>query len=159
MTAAHSIMGLAVCVIVCFGAAGIGSFLTMASIPTWYAALKKPGWVPPNWIFGPVWSALYAMMAVAMWLVWRQGGLATAALPAMIFGVQLALNVAWSAIFFRLHKPGAAFAEIIALWLAILATLILFWRSDVMAGLLMAPYLAWVSFAAVLNYTVWRLNP
>ena len=144
---------------VCYGAAAAGAVFTSSAIPTWYSELIKPSWNPPNWVFAPVWTALYTMMGVAMWLVWRQGGIGTAAWPAAAFGVLLALNVAWSAIFFGLHKPGAAFADLLALWLAILVTLVLFWQRDVLAGILMTPYLAWVSFAGAVNYAVWRLNP
>ena len=125
----------------------------------WYAALQKPSWNPPGWIFGPVWSALYAMMAVAAWLVWRRGGFATQRRPLALFLGQLTLNAAWTPLFFGLHRPGIAFAEIILLWLAIAATLVVFRPVNRVAAWLLAPYLAWVGFAAVLNFTLWRLNP
>ncbi len=131
---------------------------TAPSIPTWYAGLAKPGWNPPNWVFGPVWSALYLSMAVAAWLVWRQAGWAGAARPLGLFGAQLVLNVLWSILFFGLHRPDLAFGEILILWAFILATLVLFWRWSKAAGLLLVPYLAWVTFASVLNFAVWRLN-
>jgi len=125
----------------------------------WYAALNKPAWNPPPWIFGPVWSTLYAMMAVAAWLVWREGGWKWQGLALGIFMIQWLLNALWTPLFFGMHRPGLAFAEIIALWLAITVTLLLFWRARPLAGLLLTPYLAWVSFAAFLNFTIWRLNP
>jgi len=142
----------------CFGAALSGSIFTTPSVPTWYAGLVKPSWTPPNWVFGPVWSALYLMMAVAVWLVWRRGGFATAAIPLTLFLVQLGLNVAWSILFFGLHMPGLAFAEIVLLWFAILVTLIMFWRSNPIAGFLLVPYILWTTFAGALNLALWQLN-
>ena len=141
----------------CFLAAGLGSLFTMVSVGSWYAGLAKPSWNPPGWVFGPVWTVLYAMMAVAGWLVWRKGQ--PASWHALRwFAVQLVLNVGWSAIFFGLQMPGLAFAEILGLWLAIAATLMTSWRVSRAAGILLAPYLLWVSFAAVLNFAIWRLN-
>ena len=124
----------------------------------WYASLKKPSWNPPGWIFGPVWTALYTMMAVAAWLVWRQGGFAARRGPLLTFLAQLALNALWTPLFFGLHWPGVAFAEIILLWLAIAWTIAAFWRVHRASAWLLAPYLAWVSFAAVLNGSLWKLN-
>lgn len=123
----------------------------------WYDELAKPSWNPPSWVFGPVWTALYVLMGVAAWLVWdRHGRSARGALT--LFVVQLLFNAAWSAIFFGLQSPGLAFAEILVLWALIVATTVAFWRLRAVAGGLMLPYLAWVSFAAVLNFTIWRLN-
>ena len=141
----------------CFLAAGLGSLFTMISLGTWYTALVKPSWNPPSWIFGPVWTVLYGMMAVAGWLVWRRGG-PRARTALQLFAVQLVLNVGWSAVFFGLQMPGLAFAEILALWVAIAATLRTSWRVSRPAGILLVPYLLWVSFAAVLNFAIWRLN-
>jgi tryptophan-rich sensory protein len=149
MSPTRQVVGLVVLLAVTFAAAGIGSIATAPNIPGWYATLTKPSWNPPSWIFGPVWTTLYISMAVAAWLVWRQGGLWQWALA--LFAVQLALNAAWSWLFFGLHLPGAAFAEIVALFAAILATTIAFWSRSLVAGILMVPYLAWVSFASVLN--------
>jgi len=149
---------LAAMLIICFGAAWIGSGLTTPSISVWYAALRKPPWTPPNWVFGPVWSLLYISMAVAAWLVWRRLESPGAKLALLLFAVQLALNVGWSGVFFTLHKPGAAFAEVLLLWIAILATALAFWPVSRAAGWLMVPYLIWVSFAALLNRAIWRLN-
>jgi tryptophan-rich sensory protein len=139
-----------------FAAAGIGSIATTPNLPTWYAGLAKPTWNPPNWIFGPVWTALYISMAVAAWLVWRQGGLWQ--WPLALFSIQLALNAAWSWLFFGFHLPGAAFIEVVALFVAIAATTIAFCNKSMAAGILMLPYLGWVAFATVLNFTIWRLN-
>ena len=157
-SALQQILGLAALVLVCFAAAGLGGLVTTPRIPTWYADLAKPGWTPPDWIFGPVWTALYLMMAFSAWLVWRQAGLAGARLPLALFGIQLLLNSLWSVLFFGLQNPGAAGVEIILLWVAILATLLAFWRQSNLAGALLVPYLAWVSFAAVLNVTIWWMN-
>jgi tryptophan-rich sensory protein len=142
--------------LLCFAAASMGALFMPGE---WYAALKKPPWNPPDWVFGPVWSTLYAMMAVAAWLVWRQGGFARQRRPLGVFLTQLALNALWTPLFFGLQRPGLAFAGIIALWLAIAWTIAAFWRVHRVAAWLLAPYLAWVSFAAVLNGTLWSLNP
>ena len=158
MTAKHPWLGLLIFLVGCFAAAGIGGAVTTPKIATWYATLAKPTWNPPNWIFGPVWSALYFCMAVAAWLVWRQGGLWQARVPLALFGVQLTLNVLWSCIFFGFERPGLAFAEVLLLWAAIAATMVGFWQRSRIAGILFVPYLAWVSFASVLNFTIWRLN-
>lgn len=151
-------IGLIVLLVVCFAAAGIGGAVTTPKIDNWYATLIKPSWNPPNWIFGPVWSMLYLCMAIAAWLVWRQTGLAGAATPLALFGVQLAMNLAWSWLFFGLQNPGLAFLDILLLWTAIIATMVALWFRSTVAGLLFVPYLVWVSFAAVLNFVVWRLN-
>jgi translocator protein len=142
--------------LLCFSAASLGAFFMPGE---WYATLKKPSWNPPGWIFGPVWSALYTMMAVAAWLVWKRGWFVARRRPLALFLVQLALNALWTPLFFGLHWPGVAFAEIVLLWLAIAATIAAFRPVSRMAMLLLGPYLAWVSFAAALNFTLWRLNP
>ena len=142
--------------LLCFTAASMGGLFMPGE---WYASLKKPSWNPPGWIFGPVWTALYTMMALAAWLVWRQGGWRKQRKPLLIFLAQLALNALWTPLFFGLHRPGLAFAEIVLLWLAIAATVTAFRPVSRVAAWLLAPYLAWVSFAAALNFTLWRLNP
>lgn len=157
ITPRHAI-GLAVSIVVCFGAAGLGSLFTTPSIESWYVTLRKPPWTPPNWLFGPVWTALYLGMAIAAWLVWRRVGVSGGKLALTLFALQLVLNVCWSAIFFSAHMPGFAFADIVLLWLLILATVVSFWPISRVAGWLMVPYLLWVAFAAALNYTIWRLN-
>jgi translocator protein len=151
----HSWLALIVLIVACFAVAGLGGMATTPSIPNWYACLAKPSWTPPSWLFGPVWSFLYLSMAVAAWLVWRKGN---AQVPLILFAVQLAFNLAWSWLFFGLHSPGAGFVDIVLLWVAIAATMLAFWRRSPVAGMLFVPYLAWVSFAAVLNFAIWRLN-
>jgi len=130
--------------------------VTAPNIPSWYNALAKPSFNPPSWVFAPAWTALYVLMAVAAWRVWRLKGFRTPALGLWL--VQLGLNFAWSFIFFGAHAPAPAFAELILLWLAIGATLVAFRRIDRLADWLLVPYLAWVSFAGVLNFWVWQLN-
>jgi len=150
--------GLIVFLILSFGAATLGSAATQPNLADWYDKLIKPAWNPPKWIFGPVWSLLYLSMAVAAWQIWRQSGVRGAIVPLGLFAIQLALNAAWSWIFFGFHHLGAAVIEILFLWAAILATTIAFWRRSAVAGWLMVPYLAWVTFAAFLTHTIWRLN-
>ncbi|MBK9386124.1 MAG: tryptophan-rich sensory protein [Planctomycetes bacterium] len=148
-------LGLCGWLLLCFATASLGALCPPG---VWYAALEKPSWNPHGWIFGPVWSVLYTMMAVAAWRVWQRGGFAAQRRPLGVFLAQLALNALWTPLFFGLHWPGVAFAEILALGLAIAWTIALFWRVQRAAAYLLLPYLAWVSFAAVLNFTLWRLN-
>ncbi len=146
--------------IVCQLAGALGAVFTVQSIPTWYAQLNKPAFSPPTWVFAPAWTTLYFLMGIALYLVWSNGVETKGAKLALaVFGVQLALNAAWPIIFFGLRLPWLAFAEITALWASILATIILFYKISKPAGLLLAPYLAWVTFAAALNYYVATLNP
>jgi benzodiazapine receptor len=153
-----SLLVLLAFVILVAVASATASSVTLPQIGGWYAGLEKPWFNPPNWLFGPVWTALYAMMAIAGWLVWRERGLNGARGAMTLFGLQLALNILWSLIFFGLEQPGAAFMEIAVLWTAVCATMIAFWRIRPLAGWLFLPYLLWVSYAAVLNGAVWRLN-
>ena len=137
----------------------VGSFFTSPAIPTWYATLNKPSFNPPSWLFGPVWITLYTLMGLAAWLVWQKWGESTLAKGAVIlFLVHLVFNSLWSILFFGLQNPGLAFIEIIILWLMILALIIIFYRIDKRAAYLLVPYILWVSFAAVLNFSIWRLN-
>lgn len=141
------------------GAGVIGSFFTAPSITSWYGALARPDLSPPNWVFGPVWTTLFALMGVAAFLVWKKGGPRKSVNVAMgVFFVQLLLNTLWSIIFFGLHSPGGALVEIVFLWLAILATIIAFVRISKPAAWLLAPYILWVTFAFYLNYMIWILN-
>jgi len=149
-------MRLTLCIVVCLGAGWLGSLLTRPALTTWYEGLSKPNWTPPNWLFAPVWTILYVTMGVAASLVWRRGSLTT--VPMQLFLLQLLLNVAWSAVFFRFRSPRWAFPEIVALWCAILFTAIAFGRAAPVAGWMMIPYLVWVSYAAALNFAIWRLN-
>lgn len=153
----HPYLGLVVALIVCFAVAGLGGWATASSVGTWYATLAKPAFNPPNWVFSPVWTLLYAMMAVAAWRVWRTDG-RLASLPLAVFGLQLALNLAWSVLFFGLRLPLAALIDVLALVAAIAATLVLFMRCDRIAGWLIVPYLAWVIFASGLNLAIVHLN-
>jgi translocator protein len=139
-------------IVLCLAVGGGAGYLTSNSVLTWFPTLVKPSFNPPAWLFAPVWTTLYIMMAVAAWLVWlRKGSL-------VLFYVQLALNFAWSLLFFGLHSPAMALIDIAAMWIAILLTLLGFWKVDARAGWLLVPYLAWVSFASVLNASIWWLN-
>ncbi len=158
MTTTREVVGLVVSVAICLGCAGIGSLLTLPSISTWYKTIRKPRWNPPNWLFGPVWTLLYLCMAVAAWLVWRQSESRSVGLALTLFGIQLALNLAWSAFFFHYHQIGAAVVDVVLLWIFILATTLEFAKVAPAASWLMVPYLAWVTFASILNATVWSLN-
>lgn len=152
------IIGLAGWLLASFIAAAIGAAASVNAGP-FYIQLVRPDWAPPAWIFGPVWTVLYVLMAVAAWLVWRAGGFRAARSALSLFLVQLAFNAPWSWLFFAWHRGALAFADILMLWALIVATLIAFSRIRRLAGALLAPYLAWVSFAAVLNYFMWQLNP
>jgi translocator protein len=155
MTTTTAIMGVVGWLVLTFGAAALG----VRFLPDeWYRQLNKPTWNPPNSIFAPVWTVLYLLMAIAAWLVWRRYGIEGALIPLILFVVQLLLNAAWTWLFFGLHRPFGALVDILILWLAILATLIWFWQLEPIAGILLLPYLAWVSFATVLNWTIWRMN-
>ena len=158
MTLPARFVGLMTFVLLCVGAGGLGAVATTPEIGGWYKTLAKPLWNPPDALFGPVWTTLYVLMAVAAWLIWRPAGFAAAPTPLTLFTVQLALNVAWSWIFFGMHQPGWAFLEVLVLWLAIISTTVAFWRRSKIAACLMTPYLAWVSFAATLNFAICRMN-
>lgn len=138
--------------------AGAAAFGSQYGAGEWYRALHKPAFTPPAWVFGPVWSLLYLGMAVAAWLVWLRRQQAPVAAPLAVYLMQLLLNALWSWIFFGQHALGWAFAEILLLDAAILATVILFWRVRALSGALLIPYVCWVSFAAILNYALWRMN-
>jgi benzodiazapine receptor len=154
----RALVGMAFWIAVSFLAGAIGARFTGPAVASWYAGASKPAWTPPDVVFGPVWSALYLMMGVAAWLVWRKAGFSGATAAMVLFGLQLIANAAWSWIFFGLHRSDLAFFEIAILWALILATLVAFWQHDTTAGLLLLPYLAWVSYASALNFAIWRLN-
>jgi tryptophan-rich sensory protein len=139
----------------CFLAAATGILFKPGE---WYARLRKPSWRPPNWLFAPVWTVLYLMIAFAGWLVWRSAGLGGATTALALYALQLLLNALWTPVFFGLHRLDLGFAVIVALWLGIAATIVAFAPVNGVAALLMIPYLAWVSFASLLNFAVWRLN-
>jgi len=150
--------GLVGSVLLCLLVAGAGGAVTAGAVRTWYPRLRKPSWNPPSWLFGPVWSVLYLLMAIAAWLVWRARDAGDVTIALGLFGVQLALNLSWSVLFFGLRRPAWALAEIVLLWLSIAATVAAFWDRDPIAGALLLPYLAWVAFAGVLNGAIFRLN-
>lgn len=167
----RSVLALLGSILLCMGAAALGSLATAPAIGGWYRSISKPDWTPPDAVFGPVWTALYLTMAVAAWLVWRtgfasndqstdpvRGTRVSVRFALALFALQLALNVAWSWIFFGMRSPGWAALEIAALWLAIAATTIAFFSRSRLAGWLMTPYLAWVTFAAALNVAIWQMN-
>lgn len=144
--------------VACFSVAGIGGASTASSVTSWYAELAKPSWNPPDWLFGPVWTVLYFAMAIAAWWVVRRSGRPGVRGAMISFAIQLLLNLGWSLIFFGLQRPGWALVEICILWLVLTTTVVAFFRVSRPAGWLMVPYLGWVSFAAVLNFTIWQLN-
>ena len=135
-----------------------GSFFTVASVDSWYATLNKPSFSPPNWLFGPAWTVLYVLIGLSFYLVWQKGFGSDKRKALGVFSIQLFLNFLWSILFFSLKSPMLAFAEIILLWPAIIANIIVFYKISKQAGHLLIPYLLWVSFAAVLNFSVWMLN-
>ena len=151
-------LGLVTSVVICFGAALLGNFATMPKIATWYSEISKPAWTPPDWVFGPVWSLLYAMMAISAWLVWRELGGKIVRKPLLWFGAQLALNSLWSVLFFGMQRPAWSLVEVFFLWLTILMTIRAFWPLSRWAAMLLVPYFLWVSFASILNVAIWQLN-
>ncbi|MBI2040035.1 tryptophan-rich sensory protein [Candidatus Microgenomates bacterium] len=136
----------------CLGAGFIGSIFTVSSITTWYVTLNKPSFSPPNWVFGPVWTMLYALMGISLYLVWLKQRIPT------VFWIQLFLNVIWSIIFFGMRNPLLALVDIVALWIAIILTIKAFSKINKLSAYLLYPYLAWVSFASILNFAIVILN-
>jgi len=150
---------LGIAIIVSEGAGIIGSVFTAPLIESWYAGLIRPQLAPPNWIFAPVWTLLFLLMGISAFLIWEKGlNRKDVKIALSIFAGQLVLNTLWSIIFFGVHSPGWAFVEIIFLWIAILATIITFARISKLAGLLLLPYIIWVSFAGYLNFMIWLIN-
>jgi len=153
------IVRLVVSIVVCQLAGGLGAIFTTPAIPTWYASLNKPSFNPPNTVFFPVWTTLYTLMGIAAFLVWRKGlGERRVRVALGIFVIQLVLNTAWSIIFFGLYSLFGAVIAIVFLWIAILINIVTFWRISRVAGALLIPYILWVSFAGILNISVWMLN-
>lgn len=150
--------GLLVWLTITFIAAAIGAFASLDA-GSFYSQLQRPEWAPPAGVFGPVWSTLYVLMGIAAWLVWRKEGFAAVRTALLLYLVQLVVNSLWSWLFFGWHLGGLALIDVIVLWGLIAVTLVLFWRVSRLDGLLLVPYLLWVSFATVLNYSVWQLNP
>lgn len=156
-SAKGSALALAIFVGLCAVVAGVGGAATASSVRSWYPRLHRPSFNPPDWVFGPVWTVLYLLMAIAAWRVWRRGGPGRPVALAL-WGAQLALNLAWSLIFFGLRAPGTALIDLALLLAAITATTVAFARRDRTAALLLCPYLAWCGFAFLLNFEIWRLN-
>ena len=150
-------LGLVVFVALCLAVSGIGGAVTATSVGTWYQTLQKPPFNPPDWVFAPVWTTLYVLMAIAGWRVWRARSEAGRR-ALSVFAIQLGLNLAWSFLFFGFQQIGLALVEVAVLLLAILATMALFWRIDRLAGALFLPYLIWVGYATLLNASLWQLN-
>jgi tryptophan-rich sensory protein len=142
---------------ICLGVGGMGAIASDRSLREWYPTLRKPPGTPPSWVFGPVWTTLYVLMAISAWLVWRdyRWG-ASAAL--LIFCAQLELNLAWSGVFFGARRPGFALLEIVILWAAVLFTAYLFYWLNPVSAYLLVPYLLWLTYAAYLNFGIWKLN-
>lgn len=137
----------------------IGSLFTYSEIPTWYMTLNKPSFNPPSWVFGPVWTTLFLLMGIAAFLVWKSGWSRIDVKKALgVYALQLVFNMTWSIVFFALHSPGWAFLNLIILWILIAWTMISFYKISKTATYLLIPYIAWVSFAGILNYTLWMLN-
>lgn len=159
MRNASDVVKLVAAILICQAAGGIGAIATASSVSGWYSTLNKPSFNPPNWVFGPVWTTLYTMMGIAVWMVWNKGiSNPTVRMAVILFAIQLVLNSLWTFIFFYFHLTGWAFVEIIILLAAILLTTIWFFRISTASGILMLPYIAWVSFASVLNFSLWWLN-
>lgn len=155
-----SIVKLVVAIVICQMAGVVGSFFTFPSISTWYTELQMPAFSPPNWLFAPVWITLFTLMGISAYLIWNKGLKNKKPKEALsIFGVQLLLNALWSFLFFGLKSPFYAFIEIIILWVAIAVTILKFYKISEKAGLLLFPYIIWVSLAMVLNFYIWQLNP
>jgi benzodiazapine receptor len=154
-----NVIKLVVSILACFAAGGIGSLFTFKAIPTWYAGLKKPPYTPPNWVFGPVWTTLYILMGISVFLIWQKGlPINSVILAFTLFWVQLTFNALWSIIFFGMKSKGGGVIIIIVLWLLIIATMITSFRVSGWAGALLVPYIIWVSIASYLNIGVWLLN-
>ena len=154
------ILKLVISIIICESAGFIGSLFTTPAIPSWYATLVKPSFTPPNGVFAPVWTTLFLLMGISAFLVWRKGiENPRVNLALRLFIIQLILNSLWSVLFFGLRSPLLGFIEIMLLWTFILLTILYFFKVSKVAGILLLPYILWVSFAAVLNFSIWRLNP
>lgn len=156
-TQRESILVAAGFLLVCFGVSAIGGLATASSVGGWYQTLAKPSFNPPDWVFAPVWTALYILIAFAGWRLWRVNGF-NDRIAFSVYAAQLALNLTWSILFFGLQRIGPAFVELVVLWIAIAATTVRFWKHDRISGALLVPYLAWVGFAGALNAAIWRLN-
>jgi tryptophan-rich sensory protein len=158
MSIPRQITGLVGWLLACFAAAAVGA-IASANAATFYSQLSRPGWAPPAWLFAPVWTLLYALMGVSVWLVWRAHPFKESRTALVLFILQLAANGLWTWIFFSWHQGPVAFVEILLLWCLIVATIASFWRLQLLAAVLLFPYLAWVTFATALTFSTWQLNP
>lgn len=157
-TRTSDLLGLGTFVALCLAISAIGGWVTADSVGSWYRTLQKPDFNPPDWVFAPVWTLLYLMIALAGWRVWRIRGFAGARAGMAAYAAQLALNLTWSFLFFGGRMIGTALVEIVLLLAAIGVNAVLFWRVDRLAGWLLVRYAAWVAFACILNFALWRLN-
>lgn len=154
----RDLLGLVAFIILCLAVSAGGGAITATSVDNWYQALEKPPFNPPDWLFAPVWTALYIMMGIAAWRIWRHRSFEVTRRALTVFGMQLGLNLAWSFLFFGLQRIDLALIEIIILLIAIVTNTIMFWRIDSFAGLLFVPYAVWVTYATLLNASLWLLN-
>lgn len=155
----NNILKLIISVAIPLIVGGVSGFFTATGVESWYQTINKPSWNPPNWVFAPVWTTLYIMMGVALFLVWKSDSSEILKRTAItLFTIQLFLNFFWSFIFFGQQEIGWALVEIIAMWLFILLTIFAFANVSKLAAWLLVPYISWVSFATILNYTIWKLN-
>lgn len=158
MNTSRQMLGFAGWLLLCLATGGLGA-LASVDAAEFYAQLVRPAWAPPAWLFGPAWTLLFLLMATAAWLVWRKDGFRGARSELRLFIFHLGVNALWSWLFFYWKLGAASFAEVLVLWVFIVATLVAFWRQNRLAGVLLLPYLAWVTFASALNFVCWRLNP
>lgn len=154
----RDLLGLVAFIAICAMVSALGGLATGTSVSSWYLTLNRPSFNPPGWIFGPVWAVLYLFIAVAGWRIWRGAHCEERKRALTLYGVQLALNLAWSFLFFGLQRPDLGLVDILALLVTITLITVLFWRLDRLAGMLFAPYVAWVAFASLLNASIWWLN-
>ncbi len=155
----NNILKLVIAIAIPLIVGSTSGFFTITGVESWYQTIQKPSWNPPSWIFGPVWTSLYIMMGIALFLIWKSPMSSDVKRTAiLLFAIQLVLNFFWSFIFFNQHQIGWALVEIIALWLLILLTIFAFAKINTTAAWLLVPYISWVSFASILNFTIWKLN-
>jgi len=154
----RDLLGLFAIIILCFGVSAGGGAITVTSVDTWYQTLEKPTFNPPDWLFAPVWNLLYLLMGIAAWRVWRSRSSRALRLFYMVFGLQLCLNLVWSYLFFGLQRIDLALVEIVILLAVIVVNMMMFRKIDRLAGLLFVPYTAWVTYATILNASLWILN-
>jgi tryptophan-rich sensory protein len=152
------VLGLFAFIILCVAVSAVGGAITATSVDTWYQALEKPSFNPPDWVFAPVWTALYIVMGIAAWRVWRIRSFDAPGKALVVFAVQLGLNLAWSFLFFGIQRIDLALVTIVILLVSIIVNTIMFWRVDRLAGILFVPYTAWVTYATILNTSLWLLN-